>query len=107
VDPDGDERGEVVVVATDRAAYPPMGAQDFPVAVRIHRPANPPPPDAHDPLADLVVERIFRSAAPPVTTNLDNARLRGLAVPPGYLTAPDQVVTLTSGRFTPAGDLTV
>ncbi len=103
----GDERGEVVVVATDRTAYPPMGATDFATAVRVHRPNNPPPPDPDDPLADLVVQRIFRSVAPPVPTNLDNARLRGIAVPPGYVTAPDQVVNLTSGRVTTVGDLTV
>jgi hypothetical protein len=103
----GDERGEVLVVAGNRAAYPPIGATSFPTAVRVHRPVNPPPPDPDDPLADLVVQRIFRSVAPPVPTNLDNARLRGIAVPPGYVTAPDQVVTLTSGRVATVGDLTV
>lgn len=102
-----DERGEVVVAASDRAAFPPMGVQDFPTAVRVHRPANPVQPDPDDPLADLVVERIFRSAAPPVPTNLDNTRLRGIFRPPGYLTAPDQVVTLSSGRVTTVGDLIV
>jgi hypothetical protein len=103
----GDERGEVIVVASNRTAYPPLGAGTFQAAVRVHRPANPPPPNPDDPLADLVVQRIFRPVAPPVPTNLDNDRLRGIALPQGYVTAPDQVVTLASGRVEHVGDLTV
>jgi hypothetical protein len=103
----GDEHGEVVVVATDRSAYPPMGSANFPVVVRIRRPVNPPAPDPDDPLSDLVVQRIFRSVAPPVPTNLLNDRLRGITVPPGYDAPTDQVVNLRSGRVEQLGDLSV
>ena len=103
----GDERGEVLVVAGDRATYPPLGTAMFPVAVRIHRPGNPPATDPGDPLADLATERIPRPQAPPVPADLDNDRLRGVTPPPTYLTAPDQVITLTAGRITDGGDLTV
>jgi hypothetical protein len=106
-----DERGEVVVVASRRAAYPAAGTLTFPTALRVHRPAiavDPDPDDPlADPLADLVVEQILRSAAPPTTNDLDNARLRGISRPTGYVTAPDQVITLTSGRVSVPGDITI
>jgi hypothetical protein len=103
----GDERGEVVVVAGDRATFPPLGTATIPVAVRVHRRGNPPAPSPGDPLADLVSERILRPHAPPVPADLDNDRLRGITRPSVYLTAPDQVVSLTAGRITDGGDLAV
>ena len=108
----GDDRGEVVVLATLRGAFPPVGTTGFAVAVRVHVPdplAPPPDPDAllRDPLADLVVEQVPRSAAPPAPQDLDNDRLRGLAVPAGYVTAPDQVRNLTIGVITELGDIAI
>lgn len=104
----GDERGEVLVVATERTAFPASGTSTFLVAVRVHL-RDPqvvvPLVRPGDPLSDLVVEQVPRSSAPPTTSDLDNDLLRGLRVPPGYSTAPDQVITLTAGRTAEIGDL--
>jgi hypothetical protein len=104
----GDERGEVVVVATERAAFPAAGTTTFQVAVRVHL-RDPqvvvPLVRPGDQLSDLVVEQVPRSAAPPAPGDLDNDLLRGLAVPTGYTTAPDQVATLTAGVAANIGDL--
>lgn len=103
----GDERGEVVVIATERASYPAAGTATFSAVLRVHVPAAPPAVDPEDPLADLVVEQLLRSTAPPGPTDLDNARLRGISAPPGYLTLADQVLTLTTGEVSTSPDITV
>ena len=104
----GDERGEVLVVATERTAFPPAGGTFF-VVVRVHlRDSQVVVPLIRpgDPLSDLVVEQVPRSSVPPTGADLDNPLLRGLAVPAGYSTAPDLVRVLTVGEIAEIGDLT-
>jgi hypothetical protein len=107
----GDDRGEVLVVATERAAFPPANTVDFPVAIRVHIPGPPVPAPAlphQDPVADLVAEQVVRSSVPPTQNDLDNVQLRGLAVPPEYVTLqPDLVRNLTVGVINQIGDITL
>jgi hypothetical protein len=104
----GDERGEVLLLFNG----PVIRSEDDPFAalfaIRVHwpDPAQQPPPDPLDPLADLVVEPITRSAAPPAPGDLDNERLRGITRPPRYLTvATDVAVTLPIGEVTRTADI--
>jgi hypothetical protein len=97
----GDDRGEFVLVITDTATPPPVeGTVDVTLAVV----APPPPaaaPDPDDRLADLVVETVPRSAAPPGPNDLDNGLLRGRVKPPGYnaSTSPEPTVTVPVGEL--------
>ena len=80
-----DDRGEFLLVITDPAQNPLQST--VPVDVSVQAPKAQDPPDPVDPLdrcADLVVEDVPRSAAPPAPTDLDNDVLRGSAVPAGY-----------------------
>jgi hypothetical protein len=81
----GDEHGEFVLPVSSAGTLPPVNGQ-FPVDIDIvGRPAaTAPPPDPADHLADLVVEPVPRSSAPPADGDLDNDLLRGRAVPVGY-----------------------
>lgn len=104
----GDERGEFMLVITDTATAPPV---DTTVDVTLTVVAAPPPaqePDAQDRLADLVVEVVPRSAAPPGPNDLDNDLLRGRADPPGYAasTGAKPTITVPVGELlTLAGDI--
>jgi hypothetical protein len=105
----GDERGEVLLVV-DGPVVAPSRPFHVVVAVRVHwpDPAQQPQPDPLDPLADLVVEPITRSAAPPTPSDLDNDTLRGITRPPGYLTvAADVVLTLPFGEVVEAADIVI
>jgi hypothetical protein len=100
----GDEHGEALLLISGTGAVPPPAPARFDVALRFHVPARRAEPDPADPLADLALERVTRSSAPPVAGDLDNDLLRGITAPPGYLTADQDVVTaLTIGEVTPFG----
>jgi hypothetical protein len=106
----GDERGEVLLVV--HGPVVPTNQDKFKVrlAIRVHwpDPAQQPPPNPLDPLADLVVEPITRSAAPPSPNDLDNDTLRGITRPPRYLTvATDAIVTIPIGEVTRTADIVI
>ncbi|MGE7436071.1 MULTISPECIES: hypothetical protein [Kitasatospora] len=113
----GDQYGQLLLLVDGTGALPPPAPSHFDVALRAHipDPAAAPPPEALDrldaldpldPLGDLVVEAVDRSHNPPRPEDLDNDVLRGIAVPPGYLTATgDAVRSLTVGQVVRAPDL--
>ncbi|MEV8098557.1 hypothetical protein [Kitasatospora sp. NPDC085879] len=104
----GDEYGQVLLLVDGTGTLPHPAPSAFDVALRTAVPdrAHLPPVDPLDPLADLVVEDIPRSQAPPTREDLDNPVLRGIAAPPGYRTATRDVVrSLTVGRVLPETDL--
>lgn len=106
----GDERGEFVLVITDTALPPPVD-DTITVALGVVAPSPPPnaAPDRDDRLADLAVEVVARSAAPPAPNDLDNPLLRGRADPPGYRSsagARPQVVVPTGELLTLPNDIT-
>jgi len=82
----GDERGEFVLPVSSTGMVPPLNGQ-FAVDIDVvGRPAaTAPDPDPADRCADLVVEVVPRSPAPPTAADLDNDLLRGRAVPAGYV----------------------
>jgi len=104
----GDEHGQVLVVLTERPAFPAPGTKTFQVAVRVHGPDPQavPPMDPIDPLADLPTEAVPRSSNPPTAQDLDSDLLRGLRRPASYVTANDEVKTLSVGTVTHLGDIT-
>ncbi len=104
----GDEYGQVLLLVESTGALPPPTPSTFPIALRSHipDPALAAPTSGLDPLADLAVESIARSAAPPAPQDLDNEVLRGITPPPGYRTAAQDVIrTLTVGQLVLAADL--
>ena len=82
----GDERGEFLLPVGSAGAVPPLNGQ-FAVDIDVVGlpAANAPAPDPADRCADLVVENVPRSSAPPAVGDLDNDLLRGRAVPVGYV----------------------
>jgi hypothetical protein len=100
-----DEHGQaLLVVPTSAAVRLPQSRVD--VVLRTHAqdpaPERRPKLDPLDPLADLPVEPVVRSAAPPTPQDLDNDLLRGITRPPGYVTADQDVPTvLTVGSVLP------
>lgn len=103
----GDEHGQVLLAVGETGTAPPAPPK-VTLALRSHipDPALAPKPDANDPLADLVVEDVPRSPAPPAHPTLDDDVSRGLTIPPSYLTAgQDTVLTLTVGEVLPADDI--
>lgn len=82
----GDERGEFLLPVGSAGAMPPLNGQ-FAVDIDVVGlpAATAPAPDPADRCADLVVESVPRSAAPPAPGDLDNDLLRGRAVPVGYV----------------------
>jgi hypothetical protein len=106
----GDEHGEVLLIVGDPGGVqlPPPARLDLAIRVHWPDPAQQPPTDPLDPMADLAVEPIARSAAPPLPSDLDNDTLRGIARPPGYLTvATDVVVTVPVGEVVRAADIAI
>jgi hypothetical protein len=102
----GDERGEFVLPVSSAGTLPPVNGQ-FPVDIDVvgRAAATAPPPDPADHLADLVVEPVPRSSAPPADGDLDNDLLRGRAVPVGYAggTAPRPHWTVQVGSLLSTG----
>lgn len=78
-----DDRGEFVLVVTNPDQNPLQST--VPLDVSILAPAAPEPIDPFDRCADLVVEDVPRSSAPPGPGDLDNDVLRGVAAPSGYV----------------------
>ncbi|KJS54027.1 hypothetical protein VM98_21755 [Streptomyces rubellomurinus subsp. indigoferus] len=104
----GDEHGQVLLLVDGIGGLPHPAPSAFHVALRTAAPdqGQVPPVDPLDPMADLVVEDVPRSQAPPVPADLDNPLLRGTALPPGYRTgAGDVVRRLTVGRVLPETEL--
>ena len=102
----GDERGEFVLPVGSAGAMPPLNGQ-FAVDIDVVGlpAASAPAPDPADRCADLVVESVPRSAAPPAPGDLDNDLLRGRAVPVGYVagTAPRPHWTVQVGGLLSTG----
>ncbi|MGB8385269.1 MAG: hypothetical protein WCG47_29195, partial [Dermatophilaceae bacterium] len=114
----GDARGEVLLLVPAVNVRVPSGSASpqarVPIALRTHWPdpslqtGDAARRRALDPLYDLPVEPVLRSASPPQPGDLDNDVIRGLATPAGYLTsAQDVVVTLTVGEVHVAPDITI
>lgn len=103
----GDERGEFLLPIASAGTLTPVDPQ-FAVDLAVEGlPAPPEPkPDPADRCADLVVETVPRSSAPPVLPgDLDNDQLRGRATPPGYVadTAPRPHLTIDVGSVLSTG----
>ena len=113
----GDERGEVLLLLDSLGPQFPPDASSGDITLRVHwpdpavpvGPGLPPtePQPAADPLRGLPVEPVDRIVVPPGADPPDGDVMRGLAVPAGYLTAPDAVRTLTLGEVLPAPDLVI
>lgn len=88
----GDEHGQVVVVLPVTGTGNPPQPGRFDVALRVHAPPGDPPADA--PLEPVP---LFGAAGP------DPDLLRGLALPAGYLAAPDLPHRCTVGRMDALG----
>lgn len=102
----GDERGEFLLPIVSAGTLTPVDAQfavDLDVAGLPAAQAQR--PDPVDRCADLVVENVPRSSAPPAPGDLDNDLLRGRAVPPGYVTgaAPRPHLTVNVGSVLSTG----
>ncbi|AHH99480.1 hypothetical protein [Kutzneria albida] len=74
----GDERGEFLVLISTTGTLPPPAPSLLPVELVVCAPREG---------ADLVVEPVPRSTAPPAPGDLDNELLRGQSTPAGYLTS--------------------
>jgi hypothetical protein len=102
----GDERGEFLLAVASAGTMPPVDGQ-FPVDIDVVGlpAAQAPAPDPADRCADLVVESVPRSSAPPAAGDLDNDLLRGRAVPVGYVasTAPPPHWTVQVGGLLSTG----
>lgn len=82
----GDERGEFVLIVESTGLLPPPAPDTIALSLTVSaRAVTEPPTD--DPLADLVVERVLRSAAPPTPTAAEIRLLRGRLIPPQYVTS--------------------
>jgi hypothetical protein len=92
-----DDRGEFVLVVTLTGQNPV--ASQVALDLSVVAPQNPAAADPLDRCADLVVEDVPRSGSPPGPHDLDNDRLRGIAVPAGYVanTRPDTHVVAPVG----------
>jgi hypothetical protein len=77
-----DDRGEFALVVSDAGQHPLMSM--IPLDLRVDARRVPRRVDQFDPLADITVEPVPRSS-PPAPANLDTPRLRGIALPPGYV----------------------
>lgn len=103
-----DDRGEFLLVISDSGTAPPVDDTiDVELAVTAASPA-PGPTQSDDRLADLVVEAVPRSAAPPGPTDIDNDLVRGLATPARYAqsTAARPAFTVPVGApFTVPNDI--
>jgi hypothetical protein len=99
----GDERGEFLLVITGMGITPPPPPSTIDVDLDIIAapPNDAPAPEPADPLADLVVENVARSSAPPQPSDLDNDVLRGVSRPSGYVpsTAPPLRLTVPVGEL--------
>jgi hypothetical protein len=99
----GDDRGEFLLVITDMGTTPPPPPSTIIVDLDIIAtpPNTAPAPDPVDPLADLVVENVARSSAPPQPGDLDNDVLRGVSTPTGYVpsTAGGPHLTVPVGKL--------
>jgi hypothetical protein len=102
----GDERGEFLLPIVSAGTLTPVDAQ-FAVDLDVEGlpAAQVPQPDPADRCADLVVEDVPRSSAPPAPGDLDNDQLRGRATPPGYVTgsAPRPHLTISVGSVLSTG----
>src|SRR5205823_5447204 len=101
-----DDRGEFVLVITDPAQNPLQSTVD--VAVSVTAPKVAAVVDSFDRCADLVVEDVPRSSAPPTGADLDNGVLRGVAVPMGYTGnthGPSAITVPVGAEFTLSQDI--
>jgi hypothetical protein len=101
----GDDRGEVLLLLDGLGPDFPPGDSAGNVTLRVHRPGPAGPPPGRDPLRGLAIEPLDRVIVPAGGRPPVDDILRGLAVPAGYLTAPDQVRPVFLGTVQPAPDL--
>jgi hypothetical protein len=103
----GDQHGDVLLLASERAAFPPPGTGNLPIALRVSSrdPAVKLSDEiqdllkAGDELADLALEPFPRP--PNVTPPAPPSTLaQGLDVPAEYVTAPDVGDAIQPGRIT-------
>ena len=80
----GDERGEFVLVIEDTGTLPPPAPTQLPVQL-FATARIPSTPDPFDPYADLTIEPLPRSAAPPGPGDLANDVLRGRTTPADHV----------------------
>lgn len=80
----GDERGEFVLVIEDTGTLPPPAPTELPVQLFVTA-RIPSTPDPFDPYADLTIEPLLRSAAPPGPGDLANDVLRGRTTPADHV----------------------
>ncbi len=99
-----DERGEFLILITDTGSLPPPAPSTLDVDLEVVAPDPATAPDPLDRYADLLIEPLLRPANPPLPAELDNAVLRGTAVPAGYVPNTAVVPTLT---VTVGGELTL
>ena len=80
----GDERGEFVLVIEDTGTLPPPAPTRLQVQLYVTA-RVPSTPDPFDPYADLTIEPLPRSTAPPGPDDLDNNVLRGRKTPEDHV----------------------
>ena len=80
----GDERGEFVLVIEDTGTLPPPAPTQLSVQLFVTA-RMPSTPDPFDPYADLTIEPLPRSAAPPGPGDLANDVLRGRTTPADHV----------------------
>jgi len=80
----GDERGEFVLVIEDTGTLPPPAPTQLSVQLFVTA-RIPSTPDPFDPYADLTIEPLPRSAAPPGPDDRDNDVLRGRSTPADHV----------------------
>ncbi|TCN32769.1 hypothetical protein EV644_12437 [Kribbella orskensis] len=99
----GDERGEFLLLlnTVGTAPAPPGPTIDLELIVRAsNRPRDTSAPMPADRIADLPLELVVRSPAPPGQPDLDNPLLRGEVTPRGYTTSTTRApMTIRVGRM--------
>lgn len=78
-----DDRGEFLLVVVNPGQNPLEDTVDLDLVAMA--PAVAQPQDAGDNVSDLAVENVSRSSVPPLPSDLDNAMLRGVSPPAGYV----------------------
>lgn len=92
-----DDRGEFLLVVTEVGQNPLQSTVSL--RLRVRAPAAQVAADPADRCADLTVEDVPRSTAPPLPVERDNDVLRGVAAPPGHVTdaTGPRLLTVTVG----------
>jgi hypothetical protein len=106
----GNEHGEVLLLASERDAFPALGTTSMKLALRVHvlDPNLPVAAEttarlaAGDRLADLPLE-VFPKAPPQPPTDI----VTGAKVPAEYIALPEDVINIDIGQINPIGPLPI